>query len=122
LTKTSRHVSRVYWTDIYADSIHVREVNLRDADDSEIWEYANANGYAIVSKDSDFQQRSLLHGAPPKFIWLRLGNCTVKRTEDLLRSYSAAIHTFDQTAGHFPRSTFSGLCLARLFMATGSET
>ena len=81
--------------DIYADSIHVREVNLRDADDSDIWDYAKANGYAIVSKDSDFQQRSLLHGAPPKFIWLRVGNCTVKRTEDLLRSYSAAIHTFD---------------------------
>jgi predicted nuclease of predicted toxin-antitoxin system len=72
--------------DIYADSIHVREVNLRDADDSEIWEYAKANGYVIVSKDSDFQQRSLLHGAPPKFTWLRVGNCTVKRTEELLRS------------------------------------
>jgi len=68
---------------------------LRDADDSEIWEYAKANGYAIVSKDSDFQQRSLLRGAPPKFIWLRVGNCTVKRTENLLRTYSAAIHTFD---------------------------
>jgi predicted nuclease of predicted toxin-antitoxin system len=81
--------------DIYADSIHVREVSLRDAEDSEIWEYAKSNGFAIVSKDSDFQQRSLLHGAPPKFIWLRVGNCTVKRIEDLLRSYSAAIHTFD---------------------------
>ena len=42
--------------DIYAESIHVREVGLRDASDFEIWEYAKANGYAIVSKDSDFQQ------------------------------------------------------------------
>jgi predicted nuclease of predicted toxin-antitoxin system len=81
--------------DIYAESVHVREVGLRDAGDFEIWQYAQANGYAIVSKDSDFQQRSLLHGAPPKFIWLRVGNCTVKRTEDLLRSYSAAVHTFN---------------------------
>jgi predicted nuclease of predicted toxin-antitoxin system len=81
--------------DIYPESIHVREVGLRDADDFIILGYAKANGYAIVSKDSDFQQRSLLHGAPPKFVWLRVGNCTVKRTEDLLRSYSAAIHTFD---------------------------
>jgi predicted nuclease of predicted toxin-antitoxin system len=39
--------------DIYAESIHVREVGLRAADDSEIWEYAKANGYAVVSKDSD---------------------------------------------------------------------
>jgi predicted nuclease of predicted toxin-antitoxin system len=82
-------------SDIYPNSVHVREVGLREADDSLIWEYAKANGFAIVSKDSDFQQRSLLRGAPPKFIWLRVGNCTVKRTEDLLRSYSAAIHTFD---------------------------
>ena len=81
--------------DIYADSIHVREVGLRDGDDLVIWEYAKQHGYAIVSKDSDFQQRSLLHGAPPKFIWLRVGNCTVNRIEDLLRKYSAAIHTFD---------------------------
>ena len=67
--------------DIYADSTHVREVGLREADDSEIWDYAKTNGYAIVSKDSDFQHRSLLRGSPPKFIWLRVGNCTVKRTE-----------------------------------------
>ena len=81
--------------DIYAESVHVREVGLRDADDLAIWQYAKAHGYAIVSKDSDFQQRSLLHGAPPKFLWLRVGNCTTKRIEDLLRTYSAAIHTFD---------------------------
>jgi predicted nuclease of predicted toxin-antitoxin system len=81
--------------DIYPESIQVREVGLRDADDLAIWQYAKAHGYAIVSKDSDFQQRSLLHGAPPKFIWLRIGNCATKRIEDLLRSYSAAIHTFD---------------------------
>lgn len=49
----------------------------------------------LFSKDSDFQQRSLLHGAPPKFIWLRVGNCTVAQTEGLLRTYSAAIHSFD---------------------------
>jgi predicted nuclease of predicted toxin-antitoxin system len=46
--------------DIYAESVHVREIDLRDADDFEIWEYAKADGYTIVSKDSDFQQRSLL--------------------------------------------------------------
>ena len=81
--------------DIYGESIHVREVGLREADDLAIWEYAKQHGYVIVSKDSDFQQRSLLHGAPPKFIWLRVGNCTVERIEDLLRRYSALIHTFD---------------------------
>ena len=81
--------------DIYPDCVHVREVGLRDADDLEVWEYARINGFAIVSKDSDFQQRSLLYGSPPKFIWLRVGNCPFKTVEELLRRHSAAIHTFD---------------------------
>ena len=64
--------------DIFPKSIHVREVGLREADDELIWGYAKLHGFAIVSKDSDFQQRSLLYGSPPKFIWLRVGNCPVK--------------------------------------------
>ena len=81
--------------DIYPDSTHVRDVGLHDADDLNIWNYAGVHGYTIVSKDSDFQQRSLLVGAPPKFIWLRVGNCTVAKTESILRTFSAAVHTFD---------------------------
>ena len=88
--------------DIYPDSTHVRDVGLREADDVTIWDYAGLQGYTIFSKDSDFQQRSLLVGAPPKFIWLRVGNCTVARTESILRTYSAAIHTFefDESKSH----------------------
>lgn len=73
--------------DVYAHSLHVREVGLRDADDSAIWDYARLHGLTIVSKDSDFQQRSLLYGSPPKFIWLRVGNCPVKTIEELLRKH-----------------------------------
>ena len=80
--------------DIYADNVHVREVGLREADDADIWDCAKLNGFTIVSKDSDFQQRSLLYGHPPKFNWLRVGNCTVKTVEDLLRKHSVTIHTF----------------------------
>jgi predicted nuclease of predicted toxin-antitoxin system len=47
---------------------------LEQADDAAIWEYAKANGFVIVSKDSDFQEMSLLWGAPPKVVWLRSGN------------------------------------------------
>jgi predicted nuclease of predicted toxin-antitoxin system len=82
--------------DLYPGSVHVREVGLRDADDNVIWDYAKAHGFAIVSKDSDFQQRSLLLGAPPKSIWLRLGNCSVAHSADFLRKHSPAIHTFEQ--------------------------
>ena len=65
----------------YPDSQHVRELGLKGHTDEEIWNYAKANGFTLVSKDKDFYQRTLLYGAPPKFIWLCLGNCT---RDDLL--------------------------------------
>ena len=83
-------------SDLIPDSIHVREVGLRDSDDTVIWEYAKTHGFTIVSKDSDFQQRSLLHGAPPQFVWLRLGNCSVAESADLIRRHCPAIYTFGQ--------------------------
>ena len=85
--------------DLYPGSIHVREAELQEADDPVVWDYAREHGFAIVSKDSDFQQRSLLLGAPPKFVWLRLGNCSVAESLELLRKHSATIHTFDLDAG-----------------------
>lgn len=81
--------------DLYAKNVHVRNIGLRDASDEDIWEYAKQRGYVIVSKNSDFQQRSLLRGYPPKFVWLRVGNCSVKTIEDLLRKYSVVLRTFE---------------------------
>ncbi len=33
-------------SDLYAGSMHVRDVGLRDADDTSIWEYAERHGFA----------------------------------------------------------------------------
>ena len=84
-------------TDLYPGSVHVREVGLRDGTDAAIWEHAKKNGFVIVSKDSDFQQRSLLFGHPPKFVWLRVGNCPVRPIEELLRKHAAALDKFVQS-------------------------
>lgn len=80
--------------DIFPNSLHVREIGFVEATDTEIWNYAKDNDLTIVSKDTDFQQRSLLLGHPPKVVWLRVGNCPVKTVEDLLRKHSISIHTF----------------------------
>lgn len=82
--------------DLYPASAHVIPLGLDEAEDVEIWEYARSQGFVIVSKDSDFQMRSQLLGAPPKVIWIRLGNCARAAVEKLLRDYSTAIHTFGQ--------------------------
>jgi len=83
-------------SDLYPNSSHVRECGLKSASDHEVWEYAKANQFVIVSKDSDFEQRSLLHSHPPKIIWIRLGNCSTRDIEELLRNYSLVIHTFNE--------------------------
>jgi len=56
---------------------------------------ARANGFIIISKDSDFQQRSLLYGHPPKIVWLRIGNRTRQQLVVLITSHEQEIHALD---------------------------
>ena len=52
--------------DFYPGSRHVRELGLQAADDDAVWRHAAEHGFAIVSKDADFHERSFLLGHPPK--------------------------------------------------------
>lgn len=51
-----------------------------------------------MSKDTDFQYRALIHGFPPKVIWVRLGNCTTAAVAALLQSRLADIEAFEADA------------------------
>jgi predicted nuclease of predicted toxin-antitoxin system len=53
--------------------VHVWERGL-GPDDEAIWTFARGNDFAIVSKDSDFYGLSVVRGAPPKVVWLRVGH------------------------------------------------
>ncbi len=80
----------------FPGSVHVRDAGLKDADDQQVWEFAKRSGLAIISKDSDFQQRSMLYGHPPKVIWVSLGNCTTAQVERLIRKNLREITAFEQ--------------------------
>ena len=58
------------------------------------WQYAKQNGFTIVSKDSDFEEMSILRGSPPKIVWLRIANCTATEIENLLRTALPIIKRF----------------------------
>ena len=58
----------------YPDSSQVALLDMDKSVDIEIWEYAKENHFIIVTKDSDFQELSILRGEPPKVIWLKCGN------------------------------------------------
>ena len=79
----------------YPGSIHVRTLGMRASPDPVIWAYAAANGFAIASKNADFQQRALNLGHPPKVIWILLGNCPTSTVASLLRARHAEILAFE---------------------------
>lgn len=62
--------------DVYPESSHVQECGLG------------------ASKDSDFQERSVLLGSPPKVIWLRTNNCASVHIEFLLQNASNVVARF----------------------------
>lgn len=85
--------------DLFPGSAHVRDAGLDHASDAEVWQYAQRDGFVVVSKDSDFEQRSLLHGHPPKCIWLRVGNRSTREIEQVFRHHAKAIREFLEAEG-----------------------
>ena len=75
----------------YPDSSQVVLLGLQAATDAEIWEFAKTQNYVVVSRDADFADLSLLHGAPPKLIRLRTPNLSRASTLSLLISNQALI-------------------------------
>ena len=73
---------------------HVKNLLSTTASDRDIWEFARDNDFAIVTKDDDFEQRSVLEGHPPKVIWIRLGNCRSGDIEALLISSQTILEAF----------------------------
>jgi len=84
--------------DIFPHSNHVRYVGLSRADDDAVWLYAAAQGFTIISKDSDFHQLSFVRGHPPKVVWIRRGNSSTDEIESLLRQHEADLRAFERDA------------------------
>jgi predicted nuclease of predicted toxin-antitoxin system len=81
--------------DLFPGSSHVQTEGLDCASDDQVWERARLNGFAIVSKDVDFNSLSVMRGSPPKVIWLLLGNCTTAQVESVFRERFGDIEAFD---------------------------
>lgn len=82
-------------TDIFPGSEHVDSLGMGSATDREVWDYAAKNGHAIVSKDADFSDMSVLLGSPPKIVWIQVGNCATSEIEELLRNNQCAIRDLE---------------------------
>ena len=80
----------------FPNSNHVRLLGLEFATDEKIWEYARKNNFVIVTQDSDFNERSLLYGYPPKILWLRTGNTKTENIEKVIKTHHTIILQFGE--------------------------
>jgi predicted nuclease of predicted toxin-antitoxin system len=69
---------------LYPEAKQVRELGLENSTDMGIWNFANQNGFTIITFDSDFIDISNIKGHPPKIIWLKTGNCTTNNVKEIL--------------------------------------
>ena len=69
---------------LFEDVLHVRDLGLSRAADQQILEWARQHAYAIVTKDSDYNDLVISGGPPPVVIWLRMGNCSTRQIEEVL--------------------------------------
>lgn len=95
------HLSRKLVTrlaDVFPGSSHVVFHGLDTADDIIIWTFARTNDYTIVTKDADFNDVTTLRGAPPKIVWLRIGNSTTTQVGQVLRAHAEIVRQFISTS------------------------
>lgn len=72
--------------DLFPNSAHVQSAGLDRASDEAVWNHGLAGGFVIVTKDSDFQERSQITGSAPCIVWIRRGNCSTEDIAAMLRN------------------------------------
>ena len=80
---------------LFDQCAHVFECGGIADDDRMIWEYAKLHGFAILTKDSDFMHMCDVFHAPPKVVWLRVGNAGTHAIADLVVRRFAEFKCFD---------------------------
>ena len=80
--------------DLFPGSTHVRSLGQGGARDHSVWEMARTGASILVTRDEDFVTLSVLRGAPPKVIWLNVGNARNAAIESLLRARASDIERF----------------------------
>lgn len=85
--------------ELFPGSVHVFDTSLaRFTSEASIWEYAGANGFTIVTADSDFLHLANSRGAPPKVVQLQNCNYGTSKVEDLLRRHAIWIAELEQSS------------------------
>ena len=97
--------------DLFPDSTSVFHLGLSGCSDQAVWAAAKESGLVIATKDSDFVDRLLLDGCPPKVVWLRVGNCPIRQVELVFRGNLGLLRELDESEEYSLLVLPSGLLL-----------
>lgn len=86
--------------DFFPGAKQVKDLNLHNSSDFNIWEFAKKNNYCIVTFDNDFIDISVLKGFPPKIIWLRIGNTSTNFIAEKIIENKSLIEEFILNSEH----------------------
>jgi predicted nuclease of predicted toxin-antitoxin system len=78
----------------FPGSGHVLGLGLGGRSDREIFQFAGKGGFAILTKDDDFEALSVQYGAPPKIVLLKVGNLLLRDLHSLVASKLPDVHEF----------------------------
>ena len=81
--------------DLFPDCLHVRLLGAGGAPDPIVLQLAREHKCVLVTKDEDFHRLSVLQGAPPKVVWLRIGNCATEDVARLVRDRAEDMRRFE---------------------------
>jgi predicted nuclease of predicted toxin-antitoxin system len=95
--KSSTKIGRAL-AELFPGSIHVANAALTGSPDVDVWEYAKANEFTILTADADFFVLATTLGPPPKVIWLRRWTHPTRDAENVLRREAIRIVQFERDA------------------------
>jgi predicted nuclease of predicted toxin-antitoxin system len=85
--------------DLFPGSAHVFDTGLaRSTPDEQIWSYAAAEGYTIVTADSDFLELAESRGMPPTVVYLENCDYRTSQVESVLRRHAVRIAALEQSS------------------------
>jgi len=73
---------------------HVLRLELDKSSDSEVRDYAQQRGFTLATKNTDMVDLCVFRGAPPKVLWLRLGNCSTTLIHEVFERDADRIRAF----------------------------
>ena len=90
----------------FPGTAHVLRLQLDQSPDTELREYAAQHEFTLVTKNTDLVDLCVFRGAPPKVVWLRVGNCATSIIREVLRNNTDVITTFGEDHSRVVLSLF----------------